>query len=182
MDDLVQKLPLCHLGLVELRIAAHVLDRDGDLEEVLYLPNPLCGGMHCFEGIRQRKQIVGVASVYASPAQVVREPGSSGPPGELLETLKVFAIGRLRRTKIHGNAVLNDPILFANLVEDLERAAAIDHIVFRNDLKPIDNRLFGEDVIVMWDPQPDTDTVIGKGIKSVGWHQKLLLLKKRELE
>jgi hypothetical protein len=28
----------------------------------------------------------------------------------------------------------------------------------------------------MWDPKSNTDAVIGKGIKSVGWHHKLLFL------
>jgi hypothetical protein len=27
-------------------------------------------------------------------------------------------------------------------------------------------------VAVMWDPQSDTDTVIGKGVESIGWHGK----------
>jgi hypothetical protein len=31
----------------------------------------------------------------------------------------------------------------------------------------------------MWNPQSYTDTVLGKGIKSVGWHQKLLLKEER---
>jgi hypothetical protein len=39
MDHLVQKLPLGHLRLVKLRIAADVFDSDGNLEEVLHLAN-----------------------------------------------------------------------------------------------------------------------------------------------
>ncbi len=74
--------------------------------------------------------------------------------------------------------MLNDPVLLKDPIEHLEWPAAIDHVVFRNDLKPVDHRLLGEDVFVMWNPQSDTDTIIGKGIESVGRHNTLLFREK----
>src|ERR1700756_4043152 len=66
--------------------------------------------------------------------------------------------------------MLNNAVLIENLIEDLERAATIDHIVFRDDLKPIDHRLLREDVIVVWHSQADADSVVGESIEAIGRH------------
>jgi hypothetical protein len=52
----------------------------------------------------------------------------------------------------------------------MQRPAAIDHEVFRNNLKPIDNRLTGEDVIVMRGPQTDPDAVVRESVETIGGH------------
>ena len=93
-----------------------------------------------------------------------------GAPGEFFETLQVLAIERLGRAKIHRNAVLNNLVLLQNPVEHRKRPATIDHIVFRDDLEPVDDRFLGEDVIVVWNSQSDTDTIIGKRVESISGH------------
>jgi hypothetical protein len=40
--------------------------------------------------------------------------------------------------EIHRDAMLHDTVLGENLVENPEGATAIDHVVFRDDLEPID--------------------------------------------
>jgi hypothetical protein len=61
----------------------------------------------------------------------------------------VVTIQWLRTPEVHGNAMLNDTVLVEDLIEDLEGAAAIDHVVFRDDLEPIDHRLLVENVVVV---------------------------------
>ena len=64
----------------------------------------------------------------------------------------MLAIGPGGVAKIHGDAVLDDSVLFEDLVEDMQRAAAIEHVVFRDDFEPIDERFLFEDVLVVRHP------------------------------
>src|SRR5580704_9409413 len=82
----------------------------------------------------------------------------------------MFAIERLGGAKIHGHAMLNDAILLENSIQNCKRPAAIDHVVFRDDLEPIDHRLAFQDVLVMRNPQADADAVLGMSVKSIGRH------------
>jgi hypothetical protein len=50
--------------------------------------------------------------------------------------------------------VLDDLILLEDLVQDLQRASAFAHIVFADDLKPIDDRLLIENVPVVGTRRP----------------------------
>jgi hypothetical protein len=68
--------------------------------------------------------------------------------------------------------MLNNAILLKNGVEDLKRSTPIDHEVFRDDLKPIHDRLVRQDVPVMWHPQADSDSVLSESIIGVGRHIK----------
>ena len=66
--------------------------------------------------------------------------------------------------------MLDDAVTFKDLVESRQRTTAIDHVIFRDDLKPVDRRLLFEDVGVMGNPQTDTDTVVREPVKSISWH------------
>jgi hypothetical protein len=66
--------------------------------------------------------------------------------------------------------MLNDPVLIEDLIEDLEGAAPVDHVVLRDDLKPIDHRLPGENVIVMRNSKADADAIVGVPVKTIGGH------------
>jgi hypothetical protein len=68
------------------------------------------------------------------------------------------------------NAMLNDSILIENLIEDLQRSATVDHVVFRNDLKPIHHRLLRQDVIVVPHSQTNSHAVVGISIETIGRH------------
>ena len=86
----------------------------------LHLANAGGRGADCLKGVGQGEEIVGVAAVDASPAEVgrramvflVRFANS-------FKAFQVFAVERLGGAKVHGDAVLDDAILFQNLVEYL---------------------------------------------------------------
>jgi hypothetical protein len=80
---------------------------------------------------------------------MVAEPGGLGALNEPLEALQVFRIGLAGGAEIHGDAVLYYVVLIQNLVENLERPAAIDHVVFRDYLKPVHGRFPGQDVLIV---------------------------------
>src|SRR3984957_9651918 len=64
----------------------------------------------------------------------------------------------------------DDSVTFKDLVESRQRTTAIDHVIFRDDLEPVDRGLLLEDVGVMRNPQTDPDPVIREPVKSIGWH------------
>ena len=86
------------------------------------------------------------------------------------QTAQVIAIERLGRAEIHRYAMLHDPVLFQNLIQDGQRTAAIHHVVLRNDLEPAHHRFLLQDVLVVRDAETYTDTVFGKSIESIRWH------------
>ena len=43
--------------------------------------------------------------------------------------------------------MLHHAVLLENLVEHVQRAAAIDHEIFGDDLEPVDDRLLLQDVL-----------------------------------
>src|ERR1700751_2892690 len=83
---------------------------------------------------------------------MVGQPGRFGASGQFLEAPEVLAIERLGRAEVHGDTVLDDPVLL------------------RDDLEPIDNRSLREDMVVMRYAQSDADTVVIERIKAIGWH------------
>src|SRR5216684_807349 len=107
---------------------------------------------------------------------MIGQPGRLGAPGELLDALQVIAAERLSRAEVHRDTMLHDLILIENLVEYLERLAAVDHVVFGDDLKPVDDWLLRQDVVVMRNAQSDTYSVICESVEAIGWHGVLLSL------
>jgi hypothetical protein len=170
LDDFVEKLPLGHLGGMKLDVAADVFDGDGDANSVANFANIASGPFDSFPSVGHGKEIVGEASIDAAPAEVIAQPGGSGAFDQSLELAEVVAIGAGGVAEVHGDAVLNDPILFEDLVKDVERPATVDHVVFRNDLEPIDARLLLQNMLVMRDAETDADAVFGEGVKTVGGH------------
>ena len=84
----------------------------------------------------------------------------------------MLAIERLRRTEIHGDAVLHDLVLFENLVEHCQRPATVDHVIFRDDLKPVDERLPLKNVLVVGNAQADSNSVFGESVEAICRHQR----------
>jgi len=56
------------------------------------------------------------------------------------------------------------------VIEDMQRPAAIDHKIFRNNFEPVDYRLAGEDVLVMRGTQTDSDAVVCESIETIRGH------------
>ncbi len=69
--------------------------------------------------------------------------------------------------------MLNDIILFEDLIEYLKRTAAVNHVVFRDDLKPVHYRLLAQDVPVVRNPQSNSNAVFGKAVKAIRRHCQL---------
>ena len=90
-----------------------------------------------------------VTAVHAAPAEMVGEPGRFGALDQILQPAQVLAIQRFGRAEIHRDAVLHDAVLFQNLVQDAQRASAIDHEILGDDFEPIHHGLSREDVLVM---------------------------------
>jgi hypothetical protein len=92
----------------------------------------------------------------------------------------VLPVKRLRGAEVHGYAVLDHPILLQDAIEHVERTAAVDHVVFGDDLKPVNHRLLRQDVVVVWDAKSDADTIVGEGVKSIRRHGRSSLRKRGE--
>ena len=60
-------------------------------------------------------------------------------------------VKKLKRIATEKASVLHD------LIEDRQRLAARDHVVFGNDLKPIDLRVLVEDLAIVLRPKPETE-------------------------
>src|SRR5579862_7386730 len=112
-----------------------------------------------------------VASIDRSPAEMIAEPGRVRALYETLEALEMFGVGVAGRAEVHRDSVLHHLVLIENLVEDLERTAAIDHVVFRDDLKPVDDRLPGQDVAIVRNAKADSDSVLSKAVKAICGHE-----------
>ena len=82
----------------------------------------------------------------------------------------MLAIRPVGVAEVHRDAVLHDAVLLEDLVEHMERAARIDHVVFRDDLEPIHDRLLLQDVLVVRHAQADADAVVGEGVEAGGGH------------
>jgi uncharacterized protein YbjT (DUF2867 family) len=66
--------------------------------------------------------------------------------------------------------VLHYFVLFQNLIEDAQRASAVNHEIFRYDFEPIHDGLARQDVMVMGGTQADPDSVVRVAVKAIGRH------------
>ncbi len=67
--------------------------------------------------------------------------------------------------------MLNHTIALEDPIQGRKRTPAVDHVIFRNDLKPVHNRLLFEDVAVVRDPEANPDPVILEAVESICRHQ-----------
>ena len=111
-----------------------------------------------------------VGSVHASPAEMIAEPGGLGAVNQCLQAAKMLGIGRGDGAEVHGDAMLDDSILFEDSIERGQWTAGIDHEVFRDDLEPVHDRLAGEDVLVVRNAETDSDAVILVRIETIAGH------------
>ena len=168
--DFAEEFPLGHLGLVELCVTTDILDTDGDLDKVADGADFRGGMFRDCEGVRHGEQVVGVTAIDAAPAKVIGKPWGTGALDEGAKTLEVLTVGFIGGAEVHGDPVLDDAVLLEDAVEDLEGAAGIDHKIFRDDLEPIDDGFFLEDVAIMRDAKADADAVVSVIVERVGGH------------
>src|SRR5947209_4185144 len=79
-------------------------------------------------------------------------------------------------TEVHRNSVLNDPILFQNPVEYSQWPPTVQHVVFRDNLEPVNGRLPFQDMAVVRNPEADADSVFSKSVEAIGRHESVQVL------
>jgi hypothetical protein len=168
--DLREKLPLGHVGLMILCVAADIFDADGNLYKITDVADFSRRVSRDGPGIGHRQEVVSISPIDAAPTEVVGKPRSVCALNEPLETFEMFTVGLFSRAEIHGNAMLNNAVLFENLVEDFQRPTSVAHEILGNDLKPIDDRLLFKDVAVVGYAQADANAVFGEVVKLIGRH------------
>ena len=62
-----------------------------------------------------------------------------------------------------------------NLVQDLELPAAFHHVIFRDDFKPVDDRLFFKNMVVMRNAQPDSYAEVFVSVKAICGHKPVMM-------
>ena len=154
LDDFVQEFPFGHFGDVKFGIAADVFDGDGNFEEIAHFADFLRRDPRRFKRVGHGQQVVRVAAIDAAPAEMVREPRSFRALYQSLQAPQMLAIGALGRTEVHRDAVLHHFVLLENLIEDAQRASAINHEIFGDDFEPIHHRLARKNVMVVRERRP----------------------------
>src|SRR5271169_1392218 len=76
--------------------------------------------------------------------------------------------------------MLHNFVLFKNLIEDVQRPSTVDHEIFGEDLKPVDNGFARKNMLVMWSAEPNSNPVICKPIKAISRHLFPLLWRRKE--
>src|SRR5208282_1206357 len=99
---------------------------------------------------------MGISAVHAGPAQVIGDPASPDTVTEGLELREVRQVERVRRSDRHRDAVKDHGVALGDLVEDGERTPTCLHVVFAEDLEPIDRGPSFEDVAIVRRTQSDT--------------------------
>jgi len=111
---------------------------------------------------------------------MIRNPGGFGALNQPFQFLEVLAIELLCRAEIHGDAMLDDPILLQDLVQHSQWPAAVAHEILGDDLKPIYYWLTLKNVSVVRDTEPDADPVISVSVETVGRHKIKVNWSKRD--
>jgi hypothetical protein len=70
--------------------------------------------------------------------------------------------------------------LFQNLIEDAQRASAVNHEIFRYDFEPIHDGFARKNMVVMGGTQTDSDSVIRVAVKAIGRHLRLRWLTRKD--
>src|SRR5229473_5574798 len=111
---------------------------------------------------------------------MIGEPGRLRALDQFLQSSQVLAVGLLRRTEIHGHAVLHYFVLLQDLIEDVQRPAAIDHEILGNNLEPVAHGLARQNVVVVRRAQANPYAVFGKSVKAIRRHSDRLRLREKK--
>ena len=114
---------------------------------------------------------MGITSIDAAPAKVVGEPRGLGEFYQPFEALEMCPVKLIGRAEVNRYPVLDDTVLFEDLIENFQRPASLDHEILRDDLEPVDDGFAREDVVVVRNSQADSDTVILKSIEAITRHR-----------
>jgi len=109
---------------------------------------------------------VHVDAAQAGEAEMVGYPQRLHAIGERLQAVEIVEIERIDRAYGHRHAVQRHRIVAADQVEPVQRAAAGDHVVFRQRLEPAHLAGAGGDLLVMLGPKAQAE-VDGGGTHAV---------------
>ena len=75
--------------------------------------------------------------------------------------------------------MLDDSITLKNLIENMQGSPTIDHVVLGDDLEPIHNRFFGENMLIMRHAKSYPNSEVCESIERICWHVSIFLKGKR---
>src|SRR5260370_38302775 len=115
---------------------------------------------------------------------MVSQPRGFGALHQSLQPLQMLAIWWLLGTKVHGNTMLDDLIALKNLIKHMQRSSTIDHVVLGDNLEPIHNRFFRENVLVVRDTEAYPNSKVRESVERICWHKVTFLTEKegRDIE
>ena len=127
-------------------------------EEILHQLHAADDVIERFLGVGDRQQIVQILAVHAGPAQMIRNPFRFDAPSEVFQVLQIFEIRRRGGSDRQRHAVHHHGIALADPVEHAQRLAARQHVIFADDLEPVDRRMALEDFVVVLRAQAEAET------------------------
>jgi hypothetical protein len=146
--------------LAEGDIARDVLEREPASENVLNLADTVNDVVQRFLGVRDGQEVVQVDPVHAGPAEMVGDPFRIDARGEFFQRAEIIHVERRGGGNRERDAVHHHGITLDDLVEQAQGLAALDHVVFRDNLEPIDGGVAIENLFVMLRSQPQAKAEI----------------------
>jgi len=143
LRDLGEKLPFAETRIAKFHVARHVLEQDAPAEEVLHAAHPLDDVRERLFGVRQRQQVVRIASGDTRPAEMIRDPRRLDALRERLQLSQVLAIERRAAADRERHAVQRERIALADPREMVQWRAAGNQVVLGQRLEPVDRRACG---------------------------------------
>ncbi|MNE68391.1 hypothetical protein D3C80_1640510 [compost metagenome] len=94
--------------------------------------------------------------VATDPAQVIRDPEGVYPLGEQFQLPQVVLINGVGTANRQRNAVHDQWVALLDGVQEVERLATADQVVFRDDLEPVDSGVLLQYLVVVLATEPQS--------------------------
>jgi hypothetical protein len=150
-------------------VARHIFECQPPPEKILHLADAIDDVVERLLGIGDRQEIVQVHAMDAGPAQMIGDPGRLHPVRQRLQPAEILQIERGGGRDRERHAMHYDGIAFADAVKDAQGLAAIDHVIFGDDLEPVDFRLAFEDLAIMLRPKTQAEAEKGRPVAVHRW-------------
>src|SRR5258708_37851547 len=76
----------------------------------------------------------------------------------------------LCRSEIHGDSVLHDFVLIEDLIQNVQRPAAVNHEILGDNFKPVHDGFTRENMLIVRSAQANSNPVISKRVKATFRH------------
>ena len=155
-----EEFPFGERRVGEVHITAGILQHERPFQKILDDANSLDDVPQRRFVERHGEQVVRIASGHAGPAEMIRHPVSIHGFGEFLQPAQVVEVERISAADRQRHTVCHDRISLGDLLQHGTGSAVRVHVVFGNDLEPIDVRFLFKDVRVVDGSQTDSQTEI----------------------